>query len=434
MPSRESAIGLYTFASLFVFMVFSLGSLTERHQTTALLATFFIAFVSYLFLLQQKEAPRVLFYTGLIARLALFVSMPDLSDDVYRFIWDGTLLHQGLHPFAALPTEVLAQQMPGLDEALYAQLNSPDYFTVYPPLNQALFWISTAISTNWLTSTNLMRTVLLMADVGALFLMKRLLAHYGKERHLAYYYFLNPLLIIEAVGNVHFEGIVIFFLLLSMYAWERGRGKTSAFALGMAVGTKLLPLIYFPFLFLRGLVEKKKEVVWVAGLVGMLTFLPLANEDFFTGMRTSLDLYFRKFEFNASFYAVARAIGEAYYGYNNIAKIGPLLSLLSLGVILVLSLRAWLKKSPIPQTFLFILSAYLLFATTVHPWYMLPLIALGLLSGYWYPILWSFMIFLTYAGYTTGGFVSPDHVIILEYLLVGMVFVMEYWQNRLRGA
>ena len=51
------------------------------------------------------------------------------------------------------------------------------------------------------------------------------------------------------------------------------------------------------------------------------------------------------------------------------------------------------------KNMLFILSIYFFISTTVHPWYIINLIILGILSGYLYPVLWSMTVFWSYSAY-----------------------------------
>jgi hypothetical protein len=102
-----------------------------------------------------------------------------------------------------------------------------------------------------------------------------------------------------------------------------------------------------------------------------------------------------------------------------------MLSLVALIFILGLSMQGLRRKWELPKTFLLILSAYLLFATTIHPWYTLPLLAFGTLSGYRYPIVWSCFIFLTYAGYTPSGYEPSPYVLLMEYPVVFGVALAE---------
>ncbi|MEM0939742.1 MAG: hypothetical protein AAGI25_08115 [Bacteroidota bacterium] len=422
---EQNRMGFYSFGFIFVFASFSIGNWIERYQSGALLMAFVSSFICYLFLLQEQKSDRLLFVFGLLARLVLFFSLPSLSDDVYRFIWDGLLLKNGIHPFSALPESYLAQEIPGLDKELFKKLNSPNYFTIYPPFNQAIFWLSVNLSTSWLASVNIMRSILSAADIGSFLLLRKTLEHYKKDRHLAFWYFLNPLVVVELTGNLHFEGLVVFFLLIGALAFEKQRNWLSVSGFGLAIGTKLLPLIYLPSLFFYGLEMKRWWIALASAILGAITILPMLNETLITGMASSLELYFRKFEFNASLYFIAREIGFLIYGYNNIAKIGPLLSVLSLLSILGVSAVASVKKWNLFKSFLFILTIYLFFATIIHPWYIIPLIAFGILSRYRFPILWSFLIFLTYLGYTTHGFELPLWIVFLEYLSVSTFAVAE---------
>jgi len=424
---KEYPFGFYSFTFLFFLAIFSIENFIERQQSWALLAAYITAFVSYLFIVKEKDSFRLLFGLGVLVRLSLFINMPSLSDDIYRFIWDGTLLANGIHPFDQLPGFYLDQNIPGITQELYNKLNSPEYFTVYPAINQFVFWLSATIGGgSWLASANMIRTLLLAAEIGSFWVIVHLLRTYNKSPQLVFWFFLNPLVILEFVGNVHFDGFVLFFLLAGIYGFEKSKKILSGSALGLAIGTKLLPLIYLPYVFLTGLKNKKWHISIIAGVVGVLSLVPMLNASFIQGMQSSLNLYFQKFEFNASIYFVAREIGYWFYGFNKIADIGPLLSVVSLISILCISIYAAIKNWAVPKAFLFILLTYLLFATTVHPWYTVPLIAFGVLSGYYFPIVWSLMIFVTYLGYSDAGFYLPMWLVALEYAVVLIALTLEF--------
>ena len=111
---------------------------------------FGVGFLAYAYLLSNKkwlEHWPVLVGVGLLCRFLLLFGMPNLSDDIYRFIWDGRLILNGVNPFTALPASFLEANPPldGIDQALFDQLNSPDYFTIYPPLAQGSFALSVSL-------------------------------------------------------------------------------------------------------------------------------------------------------------------------------------------------------------------------------------------------------------------------------------------------
>lgn len=422
--------GKYVFIAIYLASISFLSFAVDRSETFVLLTTYTTAFVAFLFLLQIREQNTLLTIIGITARFLLFFSLPVLSDDLYRFIWDGILTSNQLNPYAELPSFYLTNPVEGLSNQLFKLLNSPNYFSVYPPLNQAFFWIAVEIGNpNWLFEANVLRVILLFSDVAAFLFLKRLLSLYRRPEFLAYAYFLNPLVVLEFTGNLHFEGLIICLLLAGIYFYETHKKWFSATAFGLAIATKLLPLIFLPFLFLKGLKNKKWQVPIISGLIGMATFLPLLSSDFVEGMAESLELYFHTFEFNASIYFLLREIGFWLTGYNQIGTIGTYLALATFLIVLFISFLGVKNKWSIPTVFLFALSSYLLLATTVHPWYVLPLLAFGLLSGYWYPMLWSYLIFFTYAGYGQDGFELPTLIIVVEYVLVILMAVTEIKQK-----
>ena len=74
---------------------------------------------------------------SLLLRIIPMFAIPALSDDFYRFIWDGRLLAAGINPFAGLPGEFLnepALVAKGISNELYGLLNSPTHYTIYPPV------------------------------------------------------------------------------------------------------------------------------------------------------------------------------------------------------------------------------------------------------------------------------------------------------------
>ena len=214
---KKNPFGFFSFLVIFLVSIAAIGLWVERFQSSILLLSFLSAFIAYVAILQTKDSENHLFVLGITARLLLFFGLPSLSDDVFRFIWDGLLLKNSIHPFEQLPSFYIEQPVEGLTKSLYNRLNSPEYFTIYPPLNQGLFWLSVQFSDSWLVNANIIRFVLLVADVVSLYLLRSLLKLYQKNEHLAYWYFLNPLVILEFTGNLHFEGLVVCFMLWGIY-------------------------------------------------------------------------------------------------------------------------------------------------------------------------------------------------------------------------
>ncbi|MEQ9231623.1 MAG: glycosyltransferase 87 family protein, partial [Cyclobacteriaceae bacterium] len=325
--------------------------------------------------------------------------------------------------FAELPGFYLGQGIPGLSQELFDSLNSQRYFTVYPPINQGIFWLSVVVSDNWLVSAGVIRLFLLSADLVAFYFIRKILIERGGNQNLAFLFFLNPLVILEGVGNLHFEVMVCAFLAFGIYFFYKKKAVSVGVGFGLAIGTKLLPLIFIPYFFFKEILSKKILMTFSIVLITLVSIAPLLNAAFIEGLQSSLGLYFTNFEFNASLFGVARELSVEATGYNKIKIIGPIFSIASAVGILAVSFLGARRNMKVETILLLALVVYLAFATTVHPWYILPLVLFGILSGYVFPIIWSLMIFITYAGYSAEGYSLHWFWIALEYIIVVLSFI-----------
>ena len=433
-----------------------------RDDTPTLLAVYSLAFIAYIVcyrLAKTSQHIRQLLLVAVLARVVLLPAMPNLSDDIYRFVWDGRLLYQGYDPFAYLPSEIVegegAIEARGIDQALFNQLNSPDYYTIYPPVNQAVFALAAWVSpTSVRGSAVVIRLLIFAAELITLWLLLRLLntdrrsqqkiekktqhrsgistippfldillrrIRYHERRPASYLpptrnillYALNPLVIVELTGNLHFEALMITFVLASVYLLQKRRLVLSGVAMAFAVCTKLLPLIALP-LYLRRLGWKKAIVFYgVVGGASAALFLPLITPELIAGMRDSVGLYFQKFEFNASIYYIIREIGYHQKGYNIIQQAGRWLAISTFVGIMLYSLLE--RKRNVLAAYSWVWLIFLLLSTTVHPWYVIPLVAYTIFTPYRYAVLWSGLIFFSYAGYATTGYSENLWITSVEY-------------------
>ena len=397
-----------------------LGYAVPRQDFTSLAGLVAGLFLAYFLFLKTGISVKNGLLLAIGFRLLLLLATPALSDDFYRFLWDGRLWISGENPFLHLPAfyaENNFQGIPGLNQTLFNGLSSPQYFSVYPPICQFVFALAAFINPESnLTGIVVMRVILLLAELGSFWLMLKLLARFNLPARNVLLYALNPLVILELTGNLHFEALVIFFTLAAFHFLTLKRYHFSAVALGLAVCSKLTPLILLPFIFRR--IGFKKGLIYcsVTGLTCLILFAPFITPELLAHFGSSLNLYFQKFEFNASIYYVLRGLGFYFYGYNQIAKIGILLSVTTLLLILVLALRE--KEAPIktlPYRFLQALTIYYLLATIVHPWYITTLVALCIFTTSRYALVWSGLAVLSYAAYQTSAYTENPWLLLLEY-------------------
>ncbi len=408
-------------------LLISISYFTLRYESSFLIGQFILLFALYLFLTYQKNkfSLKEIILVGILFRLILLILMPNLSEDVYRFLWDGKLWWEGIDAYAWLPSEIAKENI--LSSELFAQLNSPNYYSIYPPINQLIFAIA-GIFENTTFGIIAIRLFIILAELGTLILLPKVLMHYEKNSKLLIFYAFNPLVILELAGNLHFEAFVIFFLLWAVYEFEKRKVYKSALGIGLAISFKLVPIILLASFFKKFALRQYVKFVMLASLVAMLSFLPFLFSDAVKGIITSTSLYFQSFEFNASIYYLIREIGFAVKGYNIIATSGPLMGIFAFSGMAIFNLLASSKMN-LPERMLWTYVIYFLFATTVHPWYVLPILVLGILSDYKFPVLWTITIFFTYWGYSQTGYQEHLWIVVVEYISLLAFFVFELIQK-----
>src|SRR5690606_8676219 len=251
------------------------------------------------------------------------------------------------------------------------ELNGSHY-TNYPPIKQFIFFISSLIAgKSILGSVIVMRLFIIAGDIGILYFGKKLLEKLHKPTHYVFWYLLNPFIIIELTGNLHFEGVMLFFLVWSLYLLHSGKWQLAAVLFALSVSVKLIPFLFLPLFFQKLGFKKALLFYSIVGLITLGLFLPFYENAFISNYSQTVALWFGKFEFNASIYYMFREIGFLFRGYNEIAIIGKITSVLVF--IFVLMLAFFRKNKTTEQlivTMLFAISFYFFTATTVHPWYI----------------------------------------------------------------
>ncbi|MCB9231295.1 MAG: methyltransferase domain-containing protein [Bacteroidia bacterium] len=421
--SRNTAFRVYALAALAVASFYLLAWQTQVTNFPRVILLYLLPFISLWGILRWSDDQRDFFplsALGIAIRFALIFALPALSDDFYRFVWDGRLMEAGLNPYSHLPSELIAgNQVAGLTPELFAQLNSKEYFSVYPPFLQWIFWLGCKLSPHDLNGAVMgMKAVTFLAEVGTILLLPRLARSFGLSRKSTLLYTLNPLVIIELSANLHFEVLMIFFLAASLFLLQKKILPLAAVAFSLAVGAKLIPLMFMPFLLKRLGWQKALLFGLLVGLALTVQFAPYFDLTTLKNFFTSVNLYFQKFEFNASiYYLISKPLW--FTGINLL--LGRIFPLLIAALILW---QAWREKETIAPWaswavwMLFCLSLYYFLASTVHPWYITTFVFLAAVSRWRFPILWSFLIPFTYLTYHEQSYQESWLVIGLEYLIL----------------
>lgn len=409
----------------------------ERTDFIELIALNAILFLSFLRLVTiQKDKVILLVSLAFAFRLILLIAEPNLSQDFYRFIWDGKLMVNGINPYLYSPNQIVTTGLTSFSNQHFLLEGmgslSAGNLSNYPPLSQAYFWLCEVFSYgNIDLHIRCMRIILILTDLGIVLIGITLLKHLKIPAYTILYYILNPLIIIELTGNLHFEGLMLFFLLLSIYLYLKSNYLLASVLFSISISIKLFPLVLFPLLF--KLLGSKRWLLHglVIVIIQALSFLPFTSEELIQNFINTTGLWFQKFEFNASIYYLFRAIGYLVRGYNEIATIGKI------NILLVVGLTAYIaffktQKTPHSLFFsmLFVLSFFFFSATTVHPWYLATPLLLSTFTPYRYMLVWSFTVFMSYTAYSNPDFQENYFILFLEYAPVYILFFIELFSKK----
>ncbi len=421
---------------LYVFIAFFLDR-TKFNTLVFCWISLFSCF--YFFVKNVKLSKKSLFILSIIFRLIFLFSIPNLSQDFYRFIWDGRMIFEGLNPYLSLPETFITQQNYPVNQAkeLYngmGNLNGSHY-TNYPPVNQLCFLLAALFSSNnILGSVIVMRILIVFADIGIIQIGSKLLTKLNLNPKNIFLYGLNPFIIIELTGNLHFEPVMLFFLVWALYILHQKRWIFSAILLALSISTKLIPLFFLP-LFFQWFMHKKssfslsKLLLFYCLIIitTIILFLPFYSNELVSNYMNSVGLWFKNFEFNASFYYLLREVGYLFRGYNEIAIIGKILPILSVSFLLAIT---FLKNNRTTQklilAMLFSLSFYYFMSTTVHPWYLATLIILSVFTDFKFPVIWSAIIILSYQAYANNPWNENLIFVFVEYLILFGFMIWEF--------
>lgn len=369
--------------------------------------------------LEGRRAMCFIFLMAALFRLTLLPSWPSLSDDIFRYLWDGRLILEGLNPYGLVPSDPALA--PLRDRAIYPAINSLAFHSVYPPLAQGVFAAAVALgrllpggeafwSVLWL------KTMFAGFDLAAVGLMLLLLERMKRPLRWGLLYAWNPLPIVEFAGSGHTDALLVFGLMLTLWACAARRERLASFGIAFAALGKALPALLVPFVLQR---IGWRRAGWVIAF-GMAGAWPLWHPERIANYLESVRLYFAWFEFNGGLYLGLKALGHWVWDRDISKSLGPALGFAQLAWILCVFARFGFGSRPAQRVrpdapspaarplagaFMAALGGYLVLATTVHPWYVTWVLPMVPLAG---GAAWPWLAFATGFSYLAYASVPAE--------------------------
>jgi hypothetical protein len=187
----------------------------------------------------------ILLIAALMRGIALFAPQA-LSNDAFRYVWDGRVQAAGINPYRYVPADPAL--LPLRDDAIFPNINRADYaHTIYPPTAQIAFLAIERISDSILG----MKLAMLAFDALTIGCLILLLRERGLPATRVLLYAWHPLPVWEFAGTGHVDALAIGFLMLAFLAASRRAPLWTGVALAAATLVKFYPAVAGPALYRR---------------------------------------------------------------------------------------------------------------------------------------------------------------------------------------
>ena len=372
-------------------------------------------------------------------RLTLLPAPPVLSDDIYRYIWDGRVQAHGINPYRYAPDD---PALADLRDAQHHSINHPDVPTIYPPLSQISFAAIAHVSgTVWA-----FKAMSAAVEIGCWVVLARIWSARGLSFPALVLYLWNPLVVLEGSGSGHNDALGVSLLLCASLLIILGRPALSITALAGSIAAKLFPLLALPA-WLKATPRRYwilPPLLWIALWAPYVGAGPRIweglsayghhweqNAFLFRGLRLGVEWVNPKPALDR-WWSVACAeagrpeLASWIWPYTEPRQLAK--GVVALG--LAGTLIGWLRRRAEPPWVAFrMLGAALLWAPTVHPWYLQWVLPFAAWYGSRAWFVFSASAFLSYApeGWTGA---PPEVLLWIEYVPFLAVWVWEELRRR----
>ena len=386
--------------------------------------------------LPRRVAVPAIIGVAFVLRLAALAGQPILSDDLYRYAWDGRVQVSGTNPYRYPPSAPQLSDLredwlwPGADACAGLQrepgctrINRPSVNTIYPPVAEA--WFTAVYRVAGIeTRHKAWQVAGLVGDMALVALLPAVLRARKRDERWTALYALSPVAVVEVVNNAHVDGLAALFVVVALLTAARRRPAWAGALLGAAFLVKLYPAVV-GLAFVAALTGRRQlvrlggafaAVVAMAYLphvatVGLdvLGYLPgyLEEERYGEGGRYLL----------AGLLGLPPAMTAALAGAGLAAAGGWVL----------------LRRPEVPRGCAVLMGALLLAVTPVQPWYAVTLLAVATVAA---KPAWSAVAVAGYP-YFFAVLLDSAHAVAIGRVSYGValaVLVVARWQYTPRLA
>ncbi|MEP6768180.1 MAG: glycosyltransferase 87 family protein [Acidobacteriota bacterium] len=238
--------------------------------------------------------PSFLLLCAAVFRLTLLFRPPDLSDDLWRYLWDGGVARAGISPWAHAPADPAVS---GLDPALNARVAHREIRTVYPPAAQAVFR-----AFGFARAPFVLKGFFAAADLAVVALLAG--ANLPGGAWAAALYAFHPLPVTETAGQGHLDSLGVALLAASVAHALRGRRAAAGLGLALSALSKYVSAAAALPLARQG---RWRTVLAAAAAIALIWGAAAGRG---TSPAGGLDQYATRWEFNSVTYPVVYAAME----------------------------------------------------------------------------------------------------------------------------
>ncbi len=355
------------------------GILERRYGLLGVIGAWSLAYaiaVTCVLRLPRRTAVVLVLLLAVALRLAAISPKAPLSDDLYRYAWDGRVQVSGTDPYRYPPfaPELADQRTAWLFPADDprnggTQINRPTVRTIYPPVAEAWFALEHLLLPDS-TQDRGYEAVGLLLDLAVLAVLLALL----RDRRWVALYALAPLPVLEAVQNAHVDVLAVLLTLGALRLAERRRPVSAAAVLALAALVKIYPALLLPVLLRGRSAVVRGTAAFVA--VCLAAYLPhvLAVGPRILGY---LPGYLTEEKYGEG----GRFLLLGLFGLSGAAAA-------AVAALLLVALGVWALRTSLltRDAAVRMFAGVLLVVTPVQPWYALTLLALATLTRAWWAV------------------------------------------------